>query len=174
MKCLPAMTNHADATQDESAHDDLADVWLGTQHFAKVGSLDADQAAIRSGAARNESLPIVEQVELTSELALSVHPEDLWLAIIIDIEDLNAAVKHEKKINRALAALEKHWPLRVIVHTRIRDALGRRQGWERETFALRAVRSAVDFGRDQFARQWARSSLTFIAYARTASAALVG
>lgn len=143
------MTDQADATQDESPHDDFTDIRLGAQHFAKIGPLDADQAAVRARAARHQNLPVVEQVELTGELALTVHPEDFWLAIIVDIEDLDAAVKYKKKVNAALSALEQHRSLaQSLLYAVVRDSLGGVDTEARESLGFARVRvGRIDLGR---------------------------
>ncbi len=143
------MTDQADAAQDVSPHDDFTDIGLGAEHLAKIGTLDADQAGVRARAARYQNLPIVEQVKLASELALTVHRENLGLPIIIDIEDLDAAVEHKKKINAALPALEQHRSLaQSLLYAIVPDPVGGvdAQAWKSLGFARVRV-GRIDFGR---------------------------
>jgi hypothetical protein len=56
------------APQDEGAHDDLADVGLGHDHAVELFARDPQDAGLSLGAARDEDLAVVEEVELASEL----------------------------------------------------------------------------------------------------------
>ena len=62
------VADQPDPAQDERPHDDLADVRLAGDQAAKVGALDPNDPTVGAGAARNEDLAIVEQVQLAGEL----------------------------------------------------------------------------------------------------------
>ncbi|HEY0525043.1 MAG TPA: hypothetical protein VGD08_16735 [Stellaceae bacterium] len=104
----PAMhvPNEADAPQDEGAHDDLADIRLAGDQPAEIGAPHAHDPAVDADAAGNEDLAIVEQVEFARELAVGVHREDVFRAVLVVVEDLDRALDHEEEIDASLAPLE--------------------------------------------------------------------
>ena len=86
----------------------LTDIRLSAQHLPKIGTLDAYDTAIHSGAATHQNnLLIVKQIELAAELTLTVHRQNVGFALGVHIEDFNAAFKHEKEVNAALASVEQ-------------------------------------------------------------------
>ena len=99
--------DETDAAQDEGTHDDFADVGLADHQPAKVGALDPYHPAVRGRAARNQVLAIVEQIQLAGELTFALHHEDVGLAMLIEIENFDAALEHEEEIHAALAAREQ-------------------------------------------------------------------
>ncbi len=81
-------------------------VGLAANGRRKSLSFYPDNQAIKAGAAAEQDLAVVEQVEFAGELPLGMHGEDVRLAVLVQVEDFDAAIHHEKEVNAALATLE--------------------------------------------------------------------
>ena len=101
-----AVPDQADAAQDEGAHHDLADVGLVGDQPAELRPVHAHDPARHRGAAVHQDLAVVEEVELAGELALAMGVEHALGAVVVGLEDLDAAFEHEEEVDAALAARE--------------------------------------------------------------------
>ena len=148
-----ACADQRDATQDERAHDNLADVRLGADHLAKIGTLDPDHTTIGAGPGGHQNLLIVEQVELAGELPLTCTREDLRLTLFILIENFDVAVEHQEEVDTALAALKQKRPLtQPLLYAVVRNAVCGIDAQPRKRLRLARVRiGRVDLrlGRDE-------------------------
>jgi hypothetical protein len=107
-----AVADQPDTSQDEGAHDDLGDIGFSGDEAAKVRALDADGARIGAGAAADQDLAVVEQVQFAGELARAVGVNDRRLALAAESQDVDEAFEHQEEIDAALAALEHIGPRR--------------------------------------------------------------
>ena len=89
---------------------------------AKVGARHPDHPAVDGGAAADQDLAVVEQVELAGELALAQHDEHVGRAVVVAIVDLDLALEHEEEVDAALPPLEQQRPRRDPLLDRRRPA----------------------------------------------------
>ena len=101
------MPDQADATQDEGAHDDFADVRLGDDEAPEIGPLDPDDAAVLARPCADQDLAIVEQVELTGELVCPLGGEDGGEPVGIGVEDLDRPFDDEEEVDTPFASAEE-------------------------------------------------------------------
>jgi hypothetical protein len=110
-----AMTHHADAAQNESTHDDFADVRLARHEAPEIRSLDANDAGCLRGARRYQDLAVVEKVHLAGELPWRMNRDEVGLAANVGFEDFDRSGHDQKEVDAALSALEQHRPRRDVL-----------------------------------------------------------
>ena len=117
--------------------------WAMLRARLEVGALDPDDACRRSGAAADQHLPVVEEIELARELALAHLGEDLRLALLVEVEDLDDAFEDEKEIDAAVAAREDGGVrLELLIPPVGGDALHHGRGEARKSLRVAACRIA--------------------------------
>ena len=82
----------------------LVDIYLGEE--SGVDLAWRLEPGVGRGAAGHQDLPVVEQVELTGELVVRQHAEDLRQAVRVGIEQLDPTLQDEEEVDAALAAVE--------------------------------------------------------------------
>jgi hypothetical protein len=104
---LPAL-DQAHATQNEGAHDDLADVRLARNQLAETGRVHAHETGFHARASVDHDLAFAEEVDLTGELVGAMNHDGPRRAVLGGIVDLDRALDHEEIVDTAFATPEQH------------------------------------------------------------------
>ncbi len=107
-RAATGMADDADASQNEGAHDDLADIGFAAHHAAERDRIEPGQTGRHGGFAADQDASRVEQVEFAAELTIPMGGENPLLPVRIVVEDLDRPVQDEIEVGAALPALEQH------------------------------------------------------------------
>src|SRR5579859_1272869 len=139
-----ALLDNVHAAQNERTHDDLADVWLSADQPAKVIAGDADQATFNHRDARHQNHALIEVVKLASELMARMRGDYSRLTFIVEIDDLDATLQHQKKISAALTALKQSCTGCYLLSLAIRrDALSHLVGQAGKSLCAACIRVRI-------------------------------
>src|SRR5262249_38474697 len=102
----PPLFEHRHATQNEGAHQELAELWVRLDELAQPVVVHFDRVAVFEHDSAVETLPPSEEVELAREATGPDRRE--VLALVVRVDGCDLARQHDEERPMDLTLLEKN------------------------------------------------------------------